>query len=269
METPVRPAGSNEPLFLPASPMIDTPRPSRRGDIHSTAGFSTPLRRQHNTRPSQPTRNGEASSNVIPSSGPMLLPSSQPAQSNRDLNSVPSAHTDDADDLTRVVWGTNVSLSESMASFSNFIRSFKVKYRVTFDRERGIAVPALATPQEGERILYEDLLRKMRVTGHTNLNLDMGNLQAFPPTRKLHSQLIKYPQEIIPVMDQVLKDLMIAIAEEDAANGMEGMVGDEGEEEINDIQGKVYKIRPWGGEACNMRDLNPTGQYPTFVDDAY
>jgi DNA replication licensing factor MCM4 len=189
----------------------------------------------------------------------MLLPSSQPAQSNRDLNSVPSAHTDDAEDLTRVVWGTNVSLSESMASFSNFIRSFKVKYRVAFDRERGIAVPAMATPQEGERVLYEDLLRKMRVTGHTNLNLDMGNLQAFPPTRKLHSQLIKYPQEIIPVMDQVLKDLMISVAEEDAANGMEGMVGDEGEDEINEIQGKVYKIRPWGGDACNMRDLNPTG----------
>ncbi|KIM22898.1 hypothetical protein M408DRAFT_78352 [Serendipita vermifera MAFF 305830] len=185
-----------------------------------------------------------------------MLPSSQPAQSNREPGSVPSAA--DTEDLTRVVWGTNVSLSESMASFSNFIRSFKVKYRVAFDREKGIAVPAMATPQEGERLLYEELLRKMRITGHTNLNLDMVNLQAFPPTRKLHSQLIKYPQEIIPVMDQVLKDLMIAVAEEDASNGMEGMVGDEGEEEINEIQGKVYKIRPWGGDPCNMRDLNPT-----------
>ena len=266
MATPVRPAGSNEPLFLPISPMVDTPRPSRRGDIHSTAGLSTPSRRQHSTRPSQLSRSGDAGSNVIPSSGPMMLPSSQPAQSNRDVNSVPSAHTDDAEDLTRVVWGTNVSLSESMASFSNFIRSFKVKYRVAFDRERGIATPALATPQEGERILYEDLLRKMRITGHTNLNLDMPNLLAFPPTRKLHSQLLKYPQEIIPVMDQVLKDLMVALAEEDAANGMEGMVGDEGEDEINEIQGKVYKIRPWGGESCNMRDLNPTGGHSGMVD---
>ena len=193
----------------------------------------------------------------------MMLPSSQPAQSNRELGSVPSAA--DTEDLTRVVWGTNVSLSESMASFSDFIRSFKVKYRVAFDRERGIAVPAMATPQEGERRLYEDLLRKMRVTGHTNLNLDMANLKAYPSTRKLHSQLIKYPQEIIPVMDQVLKDLMIAVAEEDASNGMEGMVGDEGEDEINEIQSKVYKIRPWGGDACNMRDLNPTGEIRVFV----
>jgi DNA replication licensing factor MCM4 len=128
-----------------------------------------------------------------------------------------------------------------------------------FDRERGIIVPATTSFEEGERILYEDLLRKMRVTGQTNLNLDVVNLQAFPPTRKLHSQLVKYPQEIIPVMDQVLKDLMIALAEEDAAAGMEGMIGDEGEDEVNDIMGKVYKIRAWGGDACNMRDLNPTG----------
>lgn len=250
-------AGSQDPLFLPSSPMVDTPRPSRRGDIQSTAVFSTPSRRQHQTRAAPARQNFDA----IPSSAPINLPSSAPAGSNRDLNSLPSAH-EESEDLARVIWGTNVSLSESMATFSNFLRSFKVKYRTAYDRERGVVVPASMNFQEGERILYEDLLRKMRITGQTNLNLDVVNLQAFPPTRKLHSQLIKYPQEIIPVMDQVLKDLMIALAEEDAAAGMEGMVGDEGEDEVNDIMGKVYKIRPWGGDACNMRDLNPTGMLP-------
>jgi DNA replication licensing factor MCM4 len=258
MGTPARPSASNnEPLFLPMTPMADTPRPSRRGDIHSTAGLSTPSRRSYNTQTAQ----RQAPSNAIPSSGPMMLPSSQPAGSNRDVNSIPSVGAE-SEDLTRVIWGTNVSLSESMATFSNFLRSFKLKYRLTHDRERGVVSPHYGSAAaEGERILYEDLLRKMRVTGQTNLNLDMTNLQAYPPARKLHSQLIKYPQEIIPVMDQVLKDLMIAIAEEDASNEMEGMVGEEGEEEINDIMGKVYKVRPWGGDSCNMRDLNPTGEY--------
>lgn len=190
-----------------------------------------------------------------------MLPSSQPpaAPPNGTQNSA-SAVRSEPEDLTRVIWGTNVSLSESMAAFSNFLRSFKVKHRVAYDRDRGIAVPAMANPQEAERALYDDLLRKMRMTGQTNLNLDMTNLLAFPPAQKLSSQLSKYPQEIIPVMDQVLKDLMIAVAEEDIANGLEGMVGEEGEAEINDIMGKVYKIRPWGGEPCNMRDLNPTGR---------
>jgi hypothetical protein len=59
-------------------------------------------------------------------------------------------------------------------------------------------------------------------------------------------------------MDQVLKDLMIAAAEEDQQIGIEGMQGDEGEDEINEIVSTVYKIRPWGGDTCNMRDLNPT-----------
>ncbi|KAG8835838.1 hypothetical protein FRC17_000802 [Serendipita sp. 399] len=257
MATPARQApASGQPLFLPGSPFVDTPRPSRRGDIHSTATFSPTTRRQFGTE--QPSgQQQRPNSNTIPSSGPMLIPSSQPARSNQNANSVPSA-VEETDDLTKVIWGTNVSLSESMASFLRFLRSFKIKYRVTFDRDRGIAVPPMSDPQEGERLFYEELLRKMRITGHTNLNLDMVNLQAFPPAQKLHSQLIKYPQEIIPVMDQVLKDLMIVIAEEDAANGMDGMVGDEGEEEINEIVSKVYKIRPWGGMACNMRDLNPS-----------
>lgn len=146
-----------------------------------------------------------------------------------------------------------------MATFTNFIRNFKVKYRVSWDREHDRPVPAMATPEEGERTLYEDLLRTMRITGQTNLNLDVVNLLAYPHTKKLHSQLLKYPQEIIPVMDQVLKDSMIAIAEEDQQNQIEGMRGQEGEDEINEIISKVYKIRPWGGDACNMRDLNPTG----------
>ena len=51
---------------------------------------------------------------------------------------------------------------------------------------------------------------------------------------------------------------MIAVAEEDQQNEVEGMQGDEGEDETNEVLSKVYKIRPWGGDACNMRDLNPT-----------
>ena len=99
----------------------------------------------------------------------------------------------------------------------------------------------------------------MRVTGEANLNLDCENLRAFPPSRKLYGQLVKYPQEVIPAMDQVLKDIMLELAEEDQAEGVEGMVGQEGEEEIAEIMSKVYKVRPFGLPAVNMRSLNPQG----------
>lgn len=262
--------GSDNGLFFPASPIAATPRASRRGDIQSNAAFSTPTRRQYAPRATAPTsksnvplsarRHDLRDPSGFPSSAPIDFPSSVVGSQRVPAPSLSAqAVNSEAEDLTRVIWGTNVSLSESMTSFTNFMRDFKLKYRVSWDRDRGISVPTLSSPGEGEQLLYENYLRTMRVTGHTNLNLDMMNLQAFPPTKKLYTQLIKYPQEIIPVMDQVLKDLMIAVAEEDQQNGVEEMQGDEGENEINEIMSKVYKIRPWGGDPCNMRDLNPTG----------
>ena len=106
----------------------------------------------------------------------------------------------------------------------------------------------------------------MRQTGKTNLNLDVVNLLAYPPSKKLHSQLLKYPQEVIPAMDQqVLKDMMLDIADMDHQAGLEGMQAAEGEEEIGEIMGKVYKVRPFGLPAANMRSLNPSGLFNLFI----
>ncbi|EKM56691.1 uncharacterized protein PHACADRAFT_118591 [Phanerochaete carnosa HHB-10118-sp] len=158
----------------------------------------------------------------------------------------------------RAIWGTTVNLAETMKIFREFMLGFKPKYRISYDRNRGVRTRTLTSPEEGEVLLYETYLRRMRQTGETNLNLDLNNLAAYPPSKKLHSQLVKYPQEVVPAMDQVLKDLMLEIAEQDQRAGEEGMTGEEGEEEIADIMGKVYKIRPFGLMSVNMRDLNPT-----------
>ncbi|KAI0356995.1 nucleic acid-binding protein [Trametes cingulata] len=170
----------------------------------------------------------------------------------------PAVPSEDEPDEIRAIWGTTVNLGETMKTFREFLRGFKIKYRIAYDRERGVRTRVLSSPEEGELLLYEGYLRRMRQTGETNLNLDMINLAAYPPSKKLHSQLVKYPQEVIPAMDQVLKDLMLEIAEEDQQAGMEGMRGEEGEEEISEIMGKVYKIRPFGIPSVNMRDLNPS-----------
>ena len=76
--------------------------------------------------------------------------------------------------------------------------------------------------------------------------------------KKFHAQLTKYPQEVIPAMDQVLKDLMLEIADLDQQEAREGMQGAQGDAEIADIMGKVYKVRPFGFTPLNMRDLNPS-----------
>lgn len=172
--------------------------------------------------------------------------------------SVPDVESDEPAEI-RAIWGTTVNLAETMKTFREFMLGFKRKYRVAYDRERGTRTRALMNPQEGELLLYEGYLRRMRQTGETNLNLDMRNLASYPPSKKLHTQLTKYPQEVVPAMDQVLKDLMLEIAEQDQQAGMEGMQGPDGEEEIAEIMSKVYKIRPFGLPSVNMRELNPTG----------
>jgi DNA replication licensing factor MCM4 len=152
-----------------------------------------------------------------------------------------------------------------MKLFREFLRGFKPKYRVAHDRDLGLRVRGFATPEEGEVLVYEGYLRQMRQTGETNLNLDMVNLLAYPPCKKLYPQLMKYPQEVVPAMDQVLKDLMLETADMDQQAGMQGMQGAEGDEEITEIMGKVYKVRPFGMTAVNMRELNPTGESVPFV----
>lgn len=222
-----------------------TPK-NRRGDIHSSLSLTPtrprPTARSRNT----PNLSSEADRLSLPASS--IPPLSAPAQG-----------TEDEPDEIRAIWGTTVNLADTMKAFREFVKGFKPKYRVAHDRSLGLPTKVAPSPAAVEVLLYEGYLRRMRVTGEANLNLDCENLRAFPPSRKLYGQLVKYPQEVIPAMDQVLKDIMLELAEEDQAEGLEGMIGQEGEEEIAEIMSKVYKVRPFGLPAVNMRSLNPQG----------
>ncbi|KAH9968055.1 MCM2/3/5 family-domain-containing protein [Russula dissimulans] len=241
-------AGSNldsEPLDFPSSPARASTPKNRRGDIHSSLSL-TPTR-PRTARPrtnNNPDLSSDADRLSLPASS--LAPLSAPAQP-----------TEDEPDEIRAIWGTTVNLADTMKAFRDFIKGFKPKYRVAHDRSLGRPTKVASSPAVVEVLLYEGYLRRMRVTGEANLNLDCENLRAFPLSRKLYGQLVKYPQEVVPAMDQVLKDIMLELAEEDQAEGVEGMVGQEGEEEIAEIMSKVYKVRPFGLPAVNMRSLNP------------
>lgn len=227
---------------------------NRRGDIHSSLAL-TPT----NSRNPRSSRRPVDPENLNSDGTHLSLPPSS-APGGNPLLSAPLAPSDEPDEI-RAIWGTTVNLAETMKLFKDFLRGFKPKYRVAHDREQGLRTRVFASPEEGEVTLYETYLRRMRQTGHTNLNLDMGNLISYPPTKKLFGQLQKYPQEVVPAMDQVLKDLMLEIADMDQQAGMEDMRGDEGDEEIAEIMGRVYKVRPFGLKPVNMRDLNPTGTF--------
>ena len=66
-----------------------------------------------------------------------------------------------------------VNLAETMKLLCGFLKGSQPKCRVPHDRE-----------------LSQDL-RLFHLTWHT---------QYYPPSKKLHSQLLKYPQEVMPAM---------------------------------------------------------------------
>jgi DNA replication licensing factor MCM4 len=190
---------------------------------------------------------------------------------------------DEGEGMVKYIWGTTISLHDSMNEFRSFLRGFKLKYRANYNttlskqivEAGGFAPPPMAlydglTSAQGEGVLYDRYLKQLRETGQTNLNLDALNLLSYPPTKKLYHQLVNYPQEVIPIMDQVLRDVMIENAEEELESVQnkyaDGLVGELEvnmvEEEVKELEGRVFKVRPFGGEkTVNMRDLNPGGEY--------
>ena len=259
-----------------------TPRRSRRGDIHSSLPFSSP-----SVRPRRDQDAPLGSPAGVRSSSPPIganfgltseigAPTLSMAGSGPDGNE--NTYGEGAGGDGKFIWGTTVALQESMNLFTDFLRNFKPKYRAAYNKVAKIASEdeddAFAPPAPAPNALYDNLtntkanetlyltyIRTMRMTQQTNLNLDAINLLSYPPTKKLYHQLIAYPQEVIPIMDQVLKDLMIELANEDAENMEEGLEKDLLVEDAREMAARVYKVRPFGGErTVNMRDLNPGGE---------
>ena len=183
---------------------------------------------------------------------------------------------EDDQGLVKFIWGTTVKIQETMNLFTNFLRNFKPKYRGAYNTQLANEAleageqPAPSMPlydnlstAKGNEKLYERYLRTMRDTTQTCLNLDALNLVAYPPTKKLYYQLLAYPQEVVPIMNQVLRDVMVDLGEEDLevarrTHGDDSFEAQLLEDVVLDCEQMVYKIRPFGGDkTVNMRDLNP------------
>lgn len=132
------------------------------------------------------------------------------------------------------------------------------------------------TKERPETKLYQRYLERMRDTGQTNLNLDVVDLLAFRwretqqggvirnredrEYAQLYRNFLLYPQELVPILDQQLKDAALewACAEENLGEGPTRL---ENEQRAREMHGAVFKVRPYANETrVNMRDLNPQGE---------
>lgn len=147
-----------------------------------------------------------------------------------------------ANEPLRIIWGTNVSIQECANNFRNFLMSFKYKYRKIYDEQE----PFVNTTTD-EELYYIQQLNEMREIGTSNLNLDTRNLLAFKQTEQLYYQLLNYPQEVISIMDQTIKDCMVSL-----------VVDNNLDYNLDVIESKFYKIRPYNVDSKKgMRELNP------------
>ncbi|KAJ3113694.1 hypothetical protein HDU96_003059 [Phlyctochytrium bullatum] len=149
-----------------------------------------------------------------------------------------------------VIWGTTVNIQEAMTAFRHFLMNFTLEFKIMklreldpeefdFSPEEWVLRDKPVTEQD-RRPFYPYLLQQMKIAEQTSMNLDCGNLRIFPSTMRLYSQLIRYPQEIIPLMDFTLTEVFTNIFDEELPEGI------------------MMTVRPFNANRMvNMRDLDP------------
>lgn len=251
--------------------------PHRRGDINSDAART----------PRAPRRVVLDDTGRVVREGP-IDGSDAASFSNRDPN------TSEADVLggqgQSLIWGTTVSIDDTFASFKDFLRNFTQKYRMYRD---GASDADVAAAPDAESKPYWEALENMLLLGTTRLYLDISDLNLYPPTRKLWHQIQAYPQEIVPVMDQSVHDMMVELARAESIRNRptQSSAGQQASQQStqssepvfpssdrpeeaptprpqeqqpsleDQVSSSIYVVRPFGlDKTTNLRDLNPSGK---------
>ncbi|ORY76778.1 MCM-domain-containing protein [Neocallimastix californiae] len=120
----------------------------------------------------------------------------------------------------RYIWGTTLVVAEASKMFEDFLLNFTMADRIRAMREEDPTVSIDIRPEHEQPYYFPRILKEMNELKIYNLNLNCQNLKSYKKSLPLYHQLIRYPQEIIPIMDHV----------------------------------RPYNI----GKSVNMRDLNPS-----------
>lgn len=62
--------------------------------------------------------------------------------------------SENTSETVRVIWGTNVSIQESMNTFKTFLKQFRKKYRMAFDGNTVV-------DETGEDLVYVNMLKQV------------------------------------------------------------------------------------------------------------
>lgn len=135
-----------------------------------------------------------------------------------------------------MIWGTTIRVGDATRAFRGFVRGF------------GTSVPTSSDPR-GQLSHYQRVLLELSDSGERFVNVDCHELRHFSSgCKRVFEQLLRYPQEIIPLMDIVMSEelgaLLITNATSDAVDA---------EASGTKVQVRVFNI----GESTSMRVLEP------------
>ncbi|KAI8918917.1 MCM2/3/5 family-domain-containing protein [Entophlyctis helioformis] len=253
-------SGGNEPLFTTGTQgsqqsrsaggrsVAGTPRSTgrTRGDIYtsnalerflerrspSAAGAAGAARRQP---PAPGGRNSvnlaamdsDMSDTILPTGG--LVPPSDPAMGGLGTELDPA-------ETQKLIWGTTINIEKSMGMFRDFILNFTKAQWLAATRSD---VPVM----DADRLpFYPQLLDDLRKREKDTLNLDCTKLKAFDPEHRLYDQLVRYPQEIIPLMDHTLTDIFFEMFDDVQVGG-----------KFESLRVRPFNIK----RSVNLRELDP------------
>ncbi|TPX31666.1 hypothetical protein SmJEL517_g05081 [Synchytrium microbalum] len=221
------------PLAYPASSDIGDARP---GATHGSSlgspasGLGTPFGRgriNHSQSPHSARRRGDVNSQILDR---ILAQPDRPAEQEE----TPGTSADPAN-VKSFVWGTTVNIQDSMVIFRAFIENFKMETRLMAEDPNAIIMDTDREP------FYPRLLAQLKEAEEYCVNLDCLNLKHHGDSLKLYHQLLRYPQEIIPLMDHTLTELFLDLYDD------------------VDLEGAGLKVRPFNlDRVVNMRELNPS-----------
>ncbi|PJF16702.1 DNA helicase, partial [Paramicrosporidium saccamoebae] len=143
----------------------------------------------------------------------------------------------------RVIWGTNIVISDAISAFKSFLSNFTTAHRKMAEaRAAGPDAPLPTTMAHDLEPLYPRLLQQIQDTEIYNLNIDCANLRAYPHTVLFAQQLLHYPMEMVQMMDMVVNDFFAELFPEAA-----------------DLNNDPIQVRPFNtGKVVNMRELDPS-----------
>lgn len=171
----------------------------------------------------------------------------QPRGTNRH-DAADTARVPNTNERVRVIWGTNIVISDAISAFRSFLLDFTTAHRKMADARAhassspsGSRSPLPTTSAMDLEPLYPRLLQQIHDTEIYNLNIDCANLRAFPPTVLLAQQLLHYPNEIVSLMDMVVNEYFTELFPD------------------VDLTNDPIQVRPFNtGKVANMRELDPS-----------